>query len=55
MSFKDHPGSGLVPPTDPGRTGARKETFLHRARIPVDLLQLGMRIVQLDRPAHFHR
>ncbi|MBZ0335241.1 HD-GYP domain-containing protein [Marinobacter sp. AL4B] len=50
MSFKDHPRSGQVPPIAPGRSGARTETLLHRARIPVDLLQLGMRVVQLDRP-----
>ena len=50
MSFKDHPRNGQVPPTNPERAGARTETFLHRARIPVDLLQLGMRVVQLDRP-----
>ncbi|HLT12964.1 MAG TPA: HD-GYP domain-containing protein [Marinobacter sp.] len=50
MWFRSKPGKNR---TSSGKESGRKaqvETCLTRARIPVDLLQSGMRVVKLDRP-----
>ncbi|WP_372964149.1 HD-GYP domain-containing protein [Marinobacter sp.] len=46
MKPRDNPDT----PLKGDNRGSQAETHLSRARIPVDLLQLGMRIVMLDRP-----
>ena len=50
MWFRSKPGKNQKTPVSKARSRPQVEAYLHRVRIPVDLLQTGMRVVNLDRP-----